>query len=476
MGSPVADEGGGDDCVLQEADEATVEPVGGSCCGSWLADNAKEVTYALARMPALYMMTWFFLLVIVGPTYFPNTVRTIITCYFGYALPRFFVILGAGFIAMIKCIQRNNATDSTTWIHKAAGSEIAFTDVTHVIVCCIYTEPIEKIAETLDTLSAQMEVSKQMIVCMVRRAPTRRSLLPPPWARLRASEGAAVVTCTLLAAHQATEARDKNGIRTAKELRRRYGAKFGGFYITQHMIKDGEVAGKSSNENWAGASAAAAAGGGEGALGSATGRQSRKRASRAARCGSKSGHGRGRDGSLCSSLARHERQRCRLPAAARRSLRGWWLACGLHSALHEAAAGGRAEVRRQPHRHHLLRCRHLLPPAGALFDPGGGTVSNSIALSHPRCGHLLFFLPTLPPGTNDTVRIWTWAAAPQKPPNRSGLSRRPGCHRSTSRSSRSSSARTPPDTSRSGRSAAPKRAAGKGAARRGREGGSDGAG
>eukprot|EP01050_Picozoa_sp_SAG11_P007068 SAG11_NODE_575_length_8420_cov_2.398149_10_plen_63_part_00 len=34
----------------------------------------------------------------------------------------------------------------------------------------------------------------------------------------------------------ATEARDKNGIRTAKELRRRFGHNFGGFYITQHTI------------------------------------------------------------------------------------------------------------------------------------------------------------------------------------------------------------------------------------------------
>lgn len=55
--------------------------------------------------------------------------------------------------------------------------------MTHIIVVCIYTEPIEKVAETLDTLASQMEVSKQMCICM------------------------------------ATEARDQNGLRTAKELR-----------------------------------------------------------------------------------------------------------------------------------------------------------------------------------------------------------------------------------------------------------------
>jgi hypothetical protein len=32
---------------------------------------------------------------------------------------------------------------------------------------------------------------------------------------------------------------------------RRYGDNFKGFYITQHQIKAGEIAGKSSNENWA---------------------------------------------------------------------------------------------------------------------------------------------------------------------------------------------------------------------------------
>ena len=42
---------------------------------------------------------------------------------------------------------------------------------------------LEKVAETLDTLASQMEVSKQMCICM------------------------------------ATEARDQNGLRTAKELR-----------------------------------------------------------------------------------------------------------------------------------------------------------------------------------------------------------------------------------------------------------------
>jgi hypothetical protein len=60
---------------------------------------------------------------------------------------------------------------------------LPFQDVTHIIVVCIYTEPIEKVAETLDTLASQMEVSKQMCICM------------------------------------ATEARDQNGLRTAKELR-----------------------------------------------------------------------------------------------------------------------------------------------------------------------------------------------------------------------------------------------------------------
>eukprot|EP01052_Picozoa_sp_SAG31_P053417 SAG31_NODE_13684_length_853_cov_1.395225_1_plen_138_part_10 len=108
------------------------------------------------------------MLAIVGPTYFPDTVRTIIMCYFGYALPRFIVILTSGLFACIKCISRNNTTDSTIWIHKASGSEIPFTEVTHVVIICIYTEPIEKIAETLDTLSVQMEVSKQMMICMVR--------------------------------------------------------------------------------------------------------------------------------------------------------------------------------------------------------------------------------------------------------------------------------------------------------------------
>eukprot|EP01050_Picozoa_sp_SAG11_P007069 SAG11_NODE_575_length_8420_cov_2.398149_11_plen_188_part_00 len=95
--------------LLHEADTTQVHPVGNGCfSGSWLADNSKDVTYALARMPVLYLIVWLVLLLVIGPEYFPEKVRTIIFLYFGYALPRFFVILSAGFVACIKCIKRNN--------------------------------------------------------------------------------------------------------------------------------------------------------------------------------------------------------------------------------------------------------------------------------------------------------------------------------------------------------------------------------
>jgi hypothetical protein len=201
--------------VLHEADLSVKKCTAGGCC-TWLVDHEKDTTYALARLPALYIVTWFTICAVIGPTYFPGFVRTVIYMYFGYALPRLVLILSCALFGGLRCIKRNNDTDSTIFIHQVPkDAPVKFTGVTHVVVCCLYTEPIEKIAQTMDTLSAQMEVSKQIIICV------------------------------------ATEARDRNGLRTAKELRRRYGAKFGGFYITQHTMKEGEVAGKSSNENWA---------------------------------------------------------------------------------------------------------------------------------------------------------------------------------------------------------------------------------
>ena len=47
------------------------------------------------------------------------------------------------------------------------------------------------------------------------------------------------------------EARDETAVRTAQRLRRAYGHRFRAVYCTLHRLRANEVAGKSSNENWA---------------------------------------------------------------------------------------------------------------------------------------------------------------------------------------------------------------------------------
>ena len=198
-----------DEPLLEKADESTTHAVGSGSFTNWLAENEKSAMYALARLPALHIVFWVVTLCVIGPKYFPTQTETVLSMYFGYALPRFCVILVSGSLACYWCVRRNAETATATFSDRVApSSEMAFgvrsaplsalacrlcspltercvcaQDVTLIVVVCIYTEPIEKVAETLDTLASQMEVSKQMCICM------------------------------------ATEARDQNGLRTAKELR-----------------------------------------------------------------------------------------------------------------------------------------------------------------------------------------------------------------------------------------------------------------
>ena len=199
-----------DEPLLEKADESTTHAVGSGSFTNWLAENEKSAMYALARLPALHIVFWVVTLCVIGPKYFPTQTETVLSMYFGYALPRFCVILVSGSLACYWCVRRNAETATATFSDRVAPtSEMAFgvrsaprgavracrlcspltercvcaQDVTLIVVVCIYTEPIEKVAETLDTLASQMEVSKQMCICM------------------------------------ATEARDQNGLRTAKELR-----------------------------------------------------------------------------------------------------------------------------------------------------------------------------------------------------------------------------------------------------------------
>mmetsp|Transcript_23783 Transcript_23783/g.64042 ORF Transcript_23783/g.64042 Transcript_23783/m.64042 type:complete len:278 (+) Transcript_23783:1096-1929(+) len=95
-----------------------------------------------------------------------------------------------------------------------ASNEIQFDDVVHVVVIPNFAEPVETLARTLDTLAAQAH-SQQLVVVL------------------------------------AMEARDKKAHLTASTLTARYGSYFMHLLYSIHTVTEGEVGGKSSNENWA---------------------------------------------------------------------------------------------------------------------------------------------------------------------------------------------------------------------------------
>jgi hypothetical protein len=101
------------------------------------------------------------------------------------------------------------------WLKKA--SELPhFEKVHHLLILPLYKEKVEKVAETLETIKNQTIDTKRLHVCLGMEA-------------------------------RETEAREKS-----KELEERYKGVFGTMFTTFHPIVAGEVAGKSSNQAYAG--------------------------------------------------------------------------------------------------------------------------------------------------------------------------------------------------------------------------------
>jgi hypothetical protein len=116
-----------DDFVLDKADESEQHAVGSGSFTNWLAENEKSAMYALARLPALHIVFWVVTLCVLGPRYFPSQTETILTMYFGYALPRFCVILVSGSLACYWCVRRNAATATTSFVNQVpASAEVQF--------------------------------------------------------------------------------------------------------------------------------------------------------------------------------------------------------------------------------------------------------------------------------------------------------------------------------------------------------------
>ena len=85
----------------------------------------------------------------------------------------------------------------------------------HVIAIPNYKEDVATLRRTIATLAQQRDASTQLVVVL------------------------------------AMEARDPLARATAQTLRKEFSHQFRGMHCTLHSLKSGEVAGKSSNENWA---------------------------------------------------------------------------------------------------------------------------------------------------------------------------------------------------------------------------------
>ncbi len=102
------------------------------------------------------------------------------------------------------------------WFKKINDEGLAWEKFRHIVIIPTYKEPKEILERTLTFLSEQEFPARQIDICL------------------------------------ATEKRDEEAMEKAQGLKRRFGTRVGNFWITQHTLKLGEVAGKSSNLAYAG--------------------------------------------------------------------------------------------------------------------------------------------------------------------------------------------------------------------------------
>ena len=210
--------GGGGGRTLREAggglvNDAYDEEPDAVCWG-----YEQEAYAALARLPAIHTYTMIAFFCYFGHVWLlmqrPDLAVTVIIAMIAYAFARFWIMWLSAYHGLF-LLYRNDSRDPMYWQRQARplGSP-DFSSVWHAVIIPNYKEPVGKLRQTLDTIAAN-SVAKNIVVCM------------------------------------AMEARDANAVAVADALQAEYGGRLGGFCYSLHPITVGEVAGKSSNENWA---------------------------------------------------------------------------------------------------------------------------------------------------------------------------------------------------------------------------------
>ncbi|KAH8063104.1 glycosyl transferase [Aureococcus anophagefferens] len=127
----------------------------------------------------------------------------------------------------LRLLRGNDAKPATHWREEAdayvaaqrdagdAGAELRYEDVIHVVAIPNYKEDPGTLRRTVATLAAQADAKEALVVVL------------------------------------AMEERDATARATAAAVVGEFGGCFRALYCTLHELKPGEVAGKSSNENWA---------------------------------------------------------------------------------------------------------------------------------------------------------------------------------------------------------------------------------
>jgi len=91
-----------------------------------------------------------------------------------------------------------------------------YKELQHIIIVPHVKEPVSILRETMDRIKDQTFNTKQINVVL------------------------------------AAEAADPNGVKVSEELKKEYGKYFNNIWITNHVLSEGEVVGKSANMDWAG--------------------------------------------------------------------------------------------------------------------------------------------------------------------------------------------------------------------------------
>ena len=199
--------------LLEDAEAMSGWQDNESCCG--VENHAYSL---LARLPAVHTYGTLAFFVYFGHYWLlmqrPDVAVGIVACFMLYGMVRFWVLWGGAFHGLNQ-LRKHDSRGPNFWQQqKRPLGSLEFSSIWHAVIVPNYKEPISKLRQTLDTIAAQT-IAHQIVICM------------------------------------GMEARDPAAHEVALQLQSEYAGKVGGFCYTTHKLASGEVAGKSSNENWA---------------------------------------------------------------------------------------------------------------------------------------------------------------------------------------------------------------------------------